>query len=89
MLINRKAPSRSIVDEEASTWKKLKQVPCSRLRSFSAYTGEPPRSSSQFADQVIRSAVTSIERAYHVQAAVEGQKQLRELADTDPLLAQR
>lgn len=39
----------------------------------------------QFADQVIRSAVTTIERAYQVQAAVEGQKQLRELADTDPL----
>ncbi len=39
----------------------------------------------QFADQVIKSAVTTIEKAYEVQAAVEGQKQLRELAETDPL----
>jgi two-component system cell cycle response regulator len=39
----------------------------------------------QFADQVIRSAVTTIEKAYELQEAFEGQRQLRELADTDPL----
>ena len=39
----------------------------------------------QFAEQVIRSAVTTIEKAYQIQAAVEGEKQLRELAETDPL----
>lgn len=39
----------------------------------------------QFAAQVIKSAVTTIEKAYEMQAAVEGQKQLRELAETDPL----
>ncbi len=39
----------------------------------------------QFADQVIKSAVTTIEKAYQIQAAVEGQKQLKELAETDPL----
>ena len=35
----------------------------------------------QFAAQVIKSAVTTIEKAYEMQAAVEGQKQLRELAE--------
>jgi len=39
----------------------------------------------QFAAQVIKSAVTTIEKAYEMQAAVEGQKHLRELAETDPL----
>jgi diguanylate cyclase (GGDEF)-like protein len=39
----------------------------------------------QFADQVIKSAVTSIEKAYQLKDVVEGHRQLRELADTDPL----
>jgi diguanylate cyclase (GGDEF)-like protein len=39
----------------------------------------------QFADQVIKSAVTTIEKAYELQEAFEGQRQLRELAETDPL----
>lgn len=39
----------------------------------------------QFADQVIKSAVTTIEKAYELQEAFEDQRQLRELADTDPL----
>lgn len=39
----------------------------------------------QFAEQVIRSAVTAIEKAYQIQAAVEGEKQMKELAETDPL----
>jgi len=39
----------------------------------------------QFADQVIKSAVTAIEKAYALQEVVEGQRKLRELAETDPL----
>jgi two-component system cell cycle response regulator len=39
----------------------------------------------QFADQVIKSAVTAIEKAQDLQAAMEGQRELRELAETDPL----
>jgi two-component system cell cycle response regulator len=39
----------------------------------------------RFADQVIRSAATTIERAYQVQEAFEGHRELRALADTDPL----
>lgn len=39
----------------------------------------------QFAEQVIRSAVTTIEKAYELQEAFEDQRQLRALAETDPL----
>ena len=39
----------------------------------------------QFAEQVIKSAVTAIEKAYALQEVVEGQRRLRELAETDPL----
>ena len=38
-----------------------------------------------FADQVIRAAVASLERAYELETAVLGQEQLRQLAETDPL----
>ncbi len=39
----------------------------------------------QFADQVIKTAVASIEKAQDLQDVVEGQRALRELAQTDPL----
>ena len=39
----------------------------------------------QFADQVIRSAVTSIEKAYEMEEAVADQRQLRQMAESDPL----
>ena len=39
----------------------------------------------QFAEQVIQSAVTTIEKAYELQEAFEEQRQLRALAETDPL----
>lgn len=39
----------------------------------------------QFADQVIKSAVTTIEKAYALQEVVDGQRKLKELAETDPL----
>jgi two-component system, cell cycle response regulator len=39
----------------------------------------------QFADQVIKSAVSAIEKAYQLQEVVEGQRELKELAETDPL----
>jgi two-component system cell cycle response regulator len=39
----------------------------------------------RFADQVIAAAVPALEKAYALQEVVEGQRQLRELADSDPL----
>jgi len=39
----------------------------------------------QFAEQAIRSAVITIEKAYELQEAVEGERHLRALAETDPL----
>lgn len=39
----------------------------------------------QFAEQVIRSALTTIEKAYELQEVVEGHRKLREQAETDPL----
>lgn len=39
----------------------------------------------QFAEQVIRSAVATIEKAYELQEAVEDHRQLRALAEADPL----
>ncbi len=38
-----------------------------------------------FAEQVIRAAVASLERAYELETAVLGQEQMRHLAETDPL----
>ncbi len=38
-----------------------------------------------FAEQVIETAVTALEKAYDLEAAHNGTAQLRELADTDPL----
>jgi len=40
-----------------------------------------------FADQVIRSAVAALEKAYDLEHAVLGQEQMRQLAETDPLTA--
>ncbi len=39
----------------------------------------------QFADQVIRAAVASLEKAYDLENAMLGQEQMRHLAETDPL----
>jgi len=39
----------------------------------------------QFAEQVIRAAITTIEKAYELQEAFEDQRQLRALAETDSL----
>jgi two-component system cell cycle response regulator len=39
----------------------------------------------EFAEQVIRAAVASLERAYELETAVVGQEQMRHLAETDPL----
>jgi two-component system cell cycle response regulator len=39
----------------------------------------------QFADQVIKAAVAALEKAYDLESAVQGQEQLRHLAETDPL----
>jgi two-component system cell cycle response regulator len=39
----------------------------------------------EFAEQVIRAAVASLERAYELETAVLGQEQMRHLAETDPL----
>jgi two-component system, cell cycle response regulator len=38
-----------------------------------------------FAEQVIRSAVAALEKAYDLEHAVLGQEQMRQLAETDPL----
>jgi two-component system, cell cycle response regulator len=40
-----------------------------------------------FAEQVIRSAVAALEKAYDLEHAVLGQEQMRQLAETDPLTA--
>lgn len=39
----------------------------------------------QFADQVIKAAVLSLEKAYDLESAMDGQEQMRHLAETDPL----
>jgi len=39
----------------------------------------------QFADQVIKAAVASLEKAYDLETAMDGQEQMRHLAETDPL----
>ena len=39
----------------------------------------------QFADQVIRAAVAALEKAYDLEHAVQGQEQMKHLAETDPL----
>jgi two-component system, cell cycle response regulator len=39
----------------------------------------------QFAEQVIDSAVAALEKAYDLENAVQGQEQLKHLAETDPL----
>jgi two-component system, cell cycle response regulator len=39
----------------------------------------------QFAEQVIQAAVAALEKAYELETAVEGQEQLRHLAETDAL----
>ena len=39
----------------------------------------------EFADQVIKAAVASLEKAYDLESAVTGQEQYRHLAETDPL----
>lgn len=39
----------------------------------------------QFAEQVIRAALTTLEKAYQLQEVVEGHRKLREQAETDPL----
>ncbi|HEX5387049.1 MAG TPA: diguanylate cyclase [Gemmatimonadales bacterium] len=41
----------------------------------------------EFAEQVIRSAVTALETAYDLEHAVAGQEEMRQLAETDPLTA--
>ena len=39
----------------------------------------------QFADQVIKAAVAALEKAYDLESAMDGQEQMRHLAETDPL----
>jgi two-component system cell cycle response regulator len=39
----------------------------------------------QFADQVIKAAVSALEKAYDLESAMDGQEQMRHLAETDPL----
>jgi two-component system cell cycle response regulator len=39
----------------------------------------------EFADQVIKAAVASLEKAYDLESAMVGQEQMRHLAETDPL----
>ena len=39
----------------------------------------------QFADQVTKSAVAALEKAYDLESAVAGQKEFKHLAETDPL----
>jgi two-component system, cell cycle response regulator len=39
----------------------------------------------QFADQVIKAAVAALEKAYDLESAIDGQEQMRHLAETDPL----
>ncbi len=39
----------------------------------------------QFADQVIKAAVAALEKAYDLETAMDGQEQMRHLAETDPL----
>ena len=55
---------------------------------FLRTAGDDPPLSQQdvaFADQVIRAAVASLEKAYDLENAMLGQEQMRHLAETDPL----
>ncbi|MGE3525467.1 MAG: diguanylate cyclase [Gemmatimonadales bacterium] len=48
---------------------------------------DPPLNNQdvQFADQVTRAAVAALEKAYDLESAVEGQREFKHLAETDPL----
>ena len=55
---------------------------------FLRTAGDDPPLNQQdvaFADQVIRAAVASLEKAYDLENAMLGQEQMRHLAETDPL----
>jgi len=57
------------------------------LRRVRTAGADPPLNQQdvQFADQVIRAAVASLEKAYDLENAMLGQEQMRHLAETDPL----